>query len=80
MKNFRCTLISITPEGNPVLLIKLVDMKRVADGLRGGALALADLEQHLAFMNEYMYKVGRLTDSDFYLIDQIDQRAKVCHC
>jgi hypothetical protein len=39
----------------------MADMRRLADGIRAGRGSLEDLEMHMAFVNEYMYKVGVMT-------------------
>jgi hypothetical protein len=33
-------------------------MKRLADAVRAGRGSLKDLEDYMAFVNEWMYKVG----------------------
>jgi hypothetical protein len=40
--------VRVTPEGNPVLLIKLCDMRRMGDAVRAGKGTLADIERQLA--------------------------------
>jgi hypothetical protein len=39
---------------------RLSDAKRLGDAIRAGKGSLSDLEQHLAFINEYQYKVRDL--------------------
>ena len=42
---------------------RMADMKRLADAIRAGKGTLKDLEEHMAFVNEYMYKVGHHNES-----------------
>ncbi|KAI8473652.1 MAG: CRAL-TRIO domain-containing protein [Monoraphidium minutum] len=57
-QHFRIRLVGITPQGDPCILVKMCDMKRLADAIRAGKGSLHDLEQHMAFINEYLYKVA----------------------
>ncbi|KAI8464059.1 MAG: CRAL-TRIO domain-containing protein [Monoraphidium minutum] len=57
-ENFRAQLVHVTPDGDPVLFIKLCDVKRLSDAIRAGKGTLRDIEEHLAFINEYTYKVA----------------------
>ena len=55
-----------TPQQNLKLLLprnnnnhkRLCDTKRIADAVKRGEGALRDIEEQLAFFNEYLYKVG----------------------
>jgi hypothetical protein len=50
-------LLDPYPTPNPAHKRRLSDIKRMSAAMRSGQGTLAGLEEHLAFMNEFMYKV-----------------------
>lgn len=54
-------LLNVTEDGDPVMLIKLSGMRALSEGFKKNPqYKMEDLEDYLAFFNEYLYKVGRV--------------------
>ena len=48
-------MLDVTPDGHPVVLIRLAGLKALLDALRAEpGRSVDDLDAHLAFFNEYL--------------------------
>lgn len=56
---------------------RLCDCKRIGDAVRAGRGTLRDIEEQLAFLNEYIYKVGGGLECDLCILVAVVVRVQL---